>query len=271
MDAFAAKLSPDGSRLAHSTYLGGSGDEVGESVAVDDDGNAYYTGFTESADFPTTRGALKPRYDAAVANGYVTKLDRAGRVAWSTYLGGTDADGAVGIGVDAQHDVIVGGSSGGGFPVTPGAAQTTFGGERDLFVAKLDRSGGRLDWATYLGGSDLEGGTTLAVDDAGNTDFVGGTRSTDFPITRNAFQPANAGGGDITISQLDRNGRLRFSSYLGGSGDEGAGSGGLDQQGNFYLGGITTSTDFPVTRDAFQSAFAGGPIDSVLLKIRLSH
>ena len=93
VDAFAAKLSPDGSRLVYSTFLGGSGDEIGNWVALDDEGSAYYTGFTDSADFPTTRGALKTRYDAAVANGYVTKLDRAGRVAWSTYLGGTNVDG----------------------------------------------------------------------------------------------------------------------------------------------------------------------------------
>jgi hypothetical protein len=273
VDSFAAKLSPDGSRLVYSTYLGGSGDDVGNSVAVDDDGSAYYTGFTGSPEFPTTRGSLKPSYDATVLNGYVTKLDRGGRVAWSTYLGGTNRDSGWGIGVDAHHDVIVSGSSIGGFPVTPGAAQTTFGGVRDFFVAKLDRSGGRMDWATYLGGSEFDGlGPTLAVDEAGNADVVGPTLSTDFPVTRNAFQPQSAGGFDLAVSQLDRNGRLRFSSYLGGSGDDdnGGGGPGIDQRGNFYPGGATSSPDFPVTGGAFQPAFGGGDIDGLMIKIRFS-
>src|SRR4051794_1350689 len=79
VDAFAAKLNPDGSRLVYSTYLGGSGDDVGTGVTVDDDGSAYYTGRTNSSDFPTTPGALKTRYDATVVNAYVTKLDPTGR------------------------------------------------------------------------------------------------------------------------------------------------------------------------------------------------
>src|SRR4051795_13083293 len=102
VDAFAAKLSPDGSRLVYSTYLGGNGDDVGNSVAVDDDGSAYYTGLTGSKEFPTTQGALEPRYDATRLSGYVTKLDRGGRVAWSTFLGGTYREVGWGIGVDAR-------------------------------------------------------------------------------------------------------------------------------------------------------------------------
>jgi hypothetical protein len=270
VDAFAAKLSPDGSRLVYSTFLGGSGDDVGNSVAVDDEGSAYYTGLTGSKEFPTTRGALEPRYDATRLSGYVTKLDRDGRVAWSTFLGGTYREAGSGIDVDARHDVFVSGSSDGGFPVTPGAAQPLFGGLRDAFVAKLDRSGSRLQWATYLGGSDLDGlGPTLAVDDDGKVDIVGQTLSTDFPVTRDAFQARNAGGFDLTVSQLDRRGRLRFSSYLGGSGDDdGAVS---DGRGGLYLGGVTSSPDFPVTRDAFQPVFGGGDIDGLLLEIRFSQ
>ena len=274
VDAFAAKLSPDGSRLIYSTYLGGSGDDVGNSVAVDDEGSAYYTGLTGSKEFPTTRGALESRYDATRLSGYVTKLDRNGRAAWSTFLGGTYREVGTGIGVDARHDVVVSGSSDGGFPVTPGAAQPLFGGLRDAFVAKLDRSGARLKWATYLGGSELDGlAPTLAVEAKGDVDVVGQTNSADFPTTRDAFQARNAGGFDLTVSQFDRDGRLRFSSYLGGSGDDD--NGGLgpasDGRGNFYSGGVTSSLDFPVTRDAFQPVFGGGDIDGLTLAIRFSR
>ena len=171
--------------------------------------------------------------------------------------------------------MIVSGSSDGGFPVTPGAAQPLFAGLRDAFVAKLDRSGGRLKWATYLGGSELDGlAPTLALEADGDVDVVGQTNSADFPTTRNAFQARNAGGFDLTVSQFDRDGRWsRFSSYLGGSGDDdngGLGSAG-DGRGTFYSGGVTSSLDFPVTRDAFQPIFGGGDIDGLMLEIRFSR
>jgi hypothetical protein len=274
-DAFAAKLDPSGSRLVYSTYLGGSGDDAGKGVALDDAGDAYYTGFTQSPEFPTTPGALKTSFAAGtLLNGYVTKLDRSGRVVWSTYLGGPTRDSGWGIDVDSRRDVYVSGSSIGGFPVTAGAAQGTFGGVRDWFVAKLDRSGSSLDWATYLGGSDFDGlGPTLRVDRQGNADVVGPTLSTDFPTTADAFQAANAGGFDLGIVQLDRTGRLVFSSYLGGSSDEdnGASNPALDNEGNFYIGGVSSSPDFPVTPNAIQPAYGGGEIDGLLVKVAFGH
>ncbi len=211
-------------------------------MALDRAGNAYYAGFTASPEFPTTPGALKTALaPGTILNGYVTKLDSAGRLKWSTYLGGNVRDSAWGIGVDSSRHVYVSGSGIGGFPVTADAVQGTFGGARDWFVTRLDRSGSSLEWATYLGGSDFDGlSPTLRVDQWGHADVVGPTASTDFPTTPNAFQPANAGGFDLGIVQLDRNGRLLFSSYLGGSGDEdnGAGAPGLDQRGNFGSPGM---------------------------------
>jgi hypothetical protein len=208
-------------------------------------------------------------------NAYVAKLDRSGSLVWSTYLGGDFRDSGWGIDVDARRDVYVSGSTRGLFPVTADAAQATFGGGfRDWFVAKLNRSGSSLEWATYLGGSGLEDiGATLRVDHQANTDIVGSTDSPDFPTTPDAFQAANAGGFDIGIVQLDRNGQLTFSSYLGGSGDENAGGGtaGVDNNGNFSFGGVSSSPDFPVTTDAIQPTYGGGEIDSLLVKIALDH
>jgi hypothetical protein len=275
-DAFAAKLDPSGSRLLYSTYLGGSGDDAGNSVAVDDAGNAYYTGFTQSPEFPTTPGALKTSFGtpSPLLNAYVTKLDRSGRLVWSTYLGGPTRDSGWGIDVDSRRDVYVSGSSIGGFPVTAAAAQGTFGGVRDWFVAKLDGSGASLDWATYLGGSDFDGlGPTLRVDRQGNADVAGPTVSTDFPTTADAFQPTNAGGFDLGVVQLDRDGRLLFSSYLGGSGDDdnGAANPALDNEGNFYIGGVSSSPDFPVTPNAIQPTYGGGDIDGLLVKVAFGH
>jgi beta-propeller repeat-containing protein len=274
LDAFATRLDRSGSRLVYSTYLGGSRDDGGNAVALDDAGNAYYAGSTESPDFPTTPGALKTSFQTPPGqiNGYVTKLDRRGGAAWSTYLGGPTRDSAWGIDVDRRQDVYVSGSTIGDFPVTAGAAQTTFGGIRDWFVAKLDRSGSSLDWATYLGGSDYDGlSPTLRLDRRGHADVVGPTASNDFPTTRDTFQPANAGGFDTGIVQLDRRGHLVFSSYLGGSGDEFGSVSALDRDGNLYAGGLTTSRDFPVTPNAIQPTFGGGDIDGLLVKISLGH
>jgi hypothetical protein len=274
-DAFAAKLDPSGSRLVYSTYLGGSGDDAGRGVALDHAGNAYLTGQTESPEFPTTPGALKPSYGpkAPDSNGYVTKLDRAGRLAWSTFLVGATFALGQGIAVDRRRDVYVSGVTVDGFPVTPGAIQPTFGGAADWFLAKLDRSGSSLDLATYLGGSDFDFGASLRVDHYGHADIVGATASTDFPTTSNAFQRANAGGLDLDLVQLDRNGGLLFSSYLGGSGDDDSTAvpPALDARGNFYVSGVTSSSDFPVTPNAVQPTFGGGDIDGLLAKITLGR
>jgi hypothetical protein len=93
---------------------------------------------------------------------------------------------------------------------------------------------------------------------------VGPTASTNFPTTADAFQPANAGGADLGIVLLDRYGKLSFSSYLGGSGDDDGGSPMLDNHGALYFGGATSSTDFPVTRDAIHPTYGGGDIDGPL-------
>ena len=244
VDAFAAKLSPDGSRLVYSTYLGGSGDDVGNSVAVDDDGSAYFTGFTGSPEFPTTRGALKPRPEATVLNGYVTKLDRTGRVAWSTYLGGTNRDSGWGHWrrrPPRRHRQRLQQRR---LPRSPPAPRRRRSAAcaTSSWPSSTGRARAWTGRPISAAVSTRTLGATVAVDEEGNADVVGSTVSTDFPVTRDAFQPANAGGFDLAISRLDRNGRLRFASYLGGRGDDFGGAAGLDQRGDFYPGGMTSST-----------------------------
>src|SRR5262249_29286273 len=137
-DAFVTKLDPSGSSLMYSTYLGGtSGLDVGFAIAVDSAGDAYVTGRSASADFPTTPGAYQTTNNAepnSSFNAFVTKLNSSGTaLAYSTFLGSSSAVGAEGLGiaVDATGQAYVTGSTGDGFPTTAGAFQTTYGGTGD--------------------------------------------------------------------------------------------------------------------------------------------
>jgi hypothetical protein len=122
----------------YSTYLGGSAREIGEGLAVDTAGNAFVTGITDSADFPTTRGAFQSTL-GGVNDAFVTTLNPAGSaLVSSTYLGGNLLDEGFGIAVDADGNAFVTGRTfSANFPTTPGAFQSTFGGSSDAFVAKF--------------------------------------------------------------------------------------------------------------------------------------
>lgn len=142
-DAFVTKLNPMGSDLVYSTYLGGAGADLGFGVGVDLSGNAHVTGFTDSADFPTTPGAFDPtpngNFDA-----FTSELNPAGTAPLvnSTYLGGSSVDSGNGIAVDASGSAYVAGfTSSADFPTTPGAYDTVLDGTEDAFVTKIGEAG----------------------------------------------------------------------------------------------------------------------------------
>jgi hypothetical protein len=129
-DAFVTKLDPTGSTLVYSTYIGGTGNETGQAIAVDGAGNAYVAGTTQSDDFPITPGAFQTTgggpVDAFADDAFVAKLDATGSLlVYSSYVGGSDTDSIGGIAVDAAGNAYVTGSTlSGDFPTTPGALQT---------------------------------------------------------------------------------------------------------------------------------------------------
>ncbi len=246
------KLSPGGSSLEYSSYFGGIGIDVANAIAVDAGGDAYITGETYSADLPTTSGAFQATYTDEEA--FVTKLSAdGGSLAYSTYLGSSSQ--GYGIAVDSSGDTyITGNTSSGSFPVTPGAYQTTYGGDFDAFVTKLSADGGSLVYSTYLGGSSGEEGYAIALDSSGEAWITGGTGSGDFPVTFDASQPSLGGKDDAFVTQVSAAGSsLLYSTYLGGSSyEEGKGIG-VDSSGDAYIAGDTESTDFPVTAGAYQT------------------
>jgi len=199
-DAFVTKLNPTGSApLLYSTYLGGTGDEEAHGIAVDTAGNAYLTGITHSADFPTTAGALRTTASGGNWTGFVTKLNATGGapLLFSTYLGGTNADFARGIAVDGAGNAwVTGDTASTDFPVTANAFQRVFrGSTENAFVTKINATGSApLLYSSYLGGTGGEGVSNIAVDSAGTAYVVGSTGSSDFPTTPGAFQSTFMGG-----------------------------------------------------------------------------
>ncbi|MEY2518284.1 MAG: hypothetical protein QOF24_43 [Verrucomicrobiota bacterium] len=197
-DAFVIKLNPTGDALVYSTYLGGSGEEYGLSIAVDSAGDAYVTGYTIYADFPTTPGAFQTtRGSLALFDAFVTKLNSTGNaLIYSTYLAGSGDDYGFSIAVDISGNAYVTGStSSTNFPTTPGAVQTTYGGNPfDCFVTKLNPTGDALVFSTYLGGASDDFGAGIRVNAFGNAYVTGYTTSTNFPTTPGAFQTSHGGG-----------------------------------------------------------------------------
>ncbi len=219
--AFVTKLSPDGSGLVYSTYLGGNHDTLGSGIAIDDSGHAYVAGKT-TFNFPTTPGAFRTA-NAGGYDAFITKFDPTGEsLVFSTYLDGSSGDSGhvtVRIAVDATDHVYVSGETlSTDFPTTPGALQGSNAGGRDCFVTKLTPSGSALVYSTYLGGSVRDVPFNLAVDAAGNVHLAGLAESADFP-TANPVQAVFGGQADAFVATISSDGTsLLFSTFWGGGG-----------------------------------------------------
>ena len=247
--------------LSYSTYLGGSGLDQGQGIAVDANGNAYVTGFTESADFPVSAG--KGPYGQKDA--FVTKLSPDGKsLVYSVYFGGTGDDIAHGIAVDAQGDAfIVGGTTSFDLPVLNGF-QSTHGGSptapnSDAFIAELGPGGTSLVYSSYLGGSGNDEATAVALDAAGNAFITGDTSSADFHSSGNAYQPAYGGGfRDSFLCEVAPGGStLLYSTYLGGDADDYGNGVTVDALDHVFVTGGTSSVAFPISSNALQPALRG--------------
>jgi hypothetical protein len=255
-DAFVTKINAAGVKV-YSTYLGGSMDEFGESIAVDGSGNAYVAGWTTSTNFPTATPIQSA--SGGLVDGFVTKINTAGSMlVYSTYLGGSQNDVIHAIAVDGSGSAYVTGYTvSANFPtVNPLQAA---GGNEDAFVTKINAAGSALTYSTYLGGSFSDNGNGIAVDSSGNAYVTGSTTSTDFPTT-SPFQASNAsgsGGTDAFVTKINAAGSAKvYSTYLGGLlNDSGLGIA-LDSAGDAYVTGYTGSNNFPVA-NAIQASLSG--------------
>ena len=263
-DAFTAALSADGKSLIYAVDFGGPGEESGNGIAVDPAGNAYVTGHTTSANFPTL-GAAQPA-NGGSDDAFVVKFSAAGAMVYSTYLGGTGLDHGNAIAIDATGAAYVTGECADGFPVIPlappasAAFKPTITGAFDAFIAKLNPAGSAFVYVTYVGGSGIDEGTAIAVDASKDVYITGYTGSADFPgggfVTTGQTTIGTAPDAFVFKLRIGNGGGINdgvYSTYLGASGDDRGTAIAVDPRGNAYVTGRTDSSDFPVL-----SPIAGG-------------
>jgi hypothetical protein len=271
-DAFVSVLTPDGSVLVYSTFLGGDHNDYGYAITVGPGATAYVTGEAQSADFPTTPGAFDETYNGG-GDPYVTRLSTDGSaVVSSTFTGGSAIDRGIAITLDSMGQVfITGDTSSGNYPTSPGAFDRSFNGLIDAYVTKLDPSGSSIVYSTFLGAGKSDLGVDLAVEPDGSVTLTGDTFSTGFPTTPGAFDRSRTGSGDAFVSRFGPAGKqLTYSSFLGGGGivaDEGKAIG-LAGPGVVTVGGWTASPGFPTTPGAYDRSF-NGVVDVFVASLRV--
>ena len=257
--------------LVYGTYLGGSGNDVAQGIAVDATGCVYIAGYTDSADFPSaTLGSIPP----GVRHAFVAKLDATGsNLVYADYLGGNGQDYGYALTLDELDDVYVTGrTDSNDFPVVNPFQGTYPGGWFNAFLTKISPNGSSLLYSTYLGGNGFETPSSIAVDNTGDMVVGGTTTSTNFPVA-NAYQSVvnpNQGGvygtyGFLTKFTADGS-SLVYSTYFGGSSNVVLNCSGtpcwpepdnivsgvaLDSSGNAYAAGLTNTYNFPVTTGAY--------------------
>jgi hypothetical protein len=273
-DAFVTKFDANGT-VVFSSYLGGSGDDGGQTVRVDNAGAVYVGGRTSSGNFPTTANAYHPTSGGNV-EAFATKISADGQtLVYSTYFGGSISDYAWGLALDGNNNIYLVGQTNSSNTPTRNGYQTTLGGSNDAFLAKFNPSGSgdsSLLYATYFGGTadDFAGGSGLlnighgvAADNSGNAYFAGSTMSNNLP-TRNGYQSTWAGNGnpDAWMAKINTTATgdpsLVYATYLGNTGQDSARDIAIDGAGNAYLTGNTNAANFP-TRNAYGACTNGNP------------
>jgi hypothetical protein len=247
-DGYITKLDASGSQVLFSTYLGGSDLESIQGLGADSGGEAVVTGTTQSSNFPTTPGAIQSNLSGS-QDVFVTKLEAAGTdLVYSTYYGSSFWDQAVAMAVDGSGAAYVVGYTGStNFPTTPDPLHGSPAIANDGFIFKLDPSGESAVYSTYLGGGKPYG---VGVDGSGNVYYTGHTQFPGYPTTPNAAQGIcsnNCLFGDAFVSSLDATGtEYRYSTFLGGSGDDHGVGITVESGGTAYVVGWTRSDDFPL-------------------------
>lgn len=270
-NAFVVKLNPEG-ELLWSTLLGGTNVDYGNGIGVDTNGNVFACGFTKSSGW--VQGGYKTNYQGGY-DAFVVKLNSNGVHRWSSYLGGTNGDGAYALAVDKTGSVFVAGytkSKGwakGGYNTSLNKGQQT--GTGDAFVAKLNTTGAHV-WSTYLGGGGDESSYGIAIDSAGNVITAGGTASSGWVI--GGYDTTQNGSVDGFVAKLKTTGIHVWSTFVGGTNNDLAVAISANNQNAVFVTGWTQSGGW--TRNGYNTTYNGGDTsdsgnyDSFVVKINTS-
>ena len=267
-DAFVAKISPDGKKLIWATYLGGEGSEFASDMALDKSGAIYLALNGSSGGFPHITPSSFQTKHKGKQDGVIAKLTPdAARVVYASYIGGREDDGFTpSIRVDELGNAYyLMGTNSENAPVSSYAFQREYGGGTDLHLTKISADGSSIIYASYFGGSSLEGvvGNCLELDSQGRVYIAALSKSFDLPAGEDAFQQTNFSGpgptgGDAVIAKISEDGSAIIAmTYFGGSHDEVVEGLAIDFEGNIYIGGTTQSSDFPTTASALEIKHSG--------------
>ncbi|HEV8580781.1 MAG TPA: SBBP repeat-containing protein [Thermoanaerobaculia bacterium] len=267
---FVSRIDGEGRGVVFTTLLDGRYHETGNAIAVDDLGAAYVTGLTYSRNFPLAN-AFETNFnpgavtDILSPDGFLAKLDRAGTIVFSTYLGGRFDDGGIAIALDAdRRPYVAGDTDSGNFPLKNEFQNDGLFSGFNAFLTVFAADGQSLEYSTHLGGSADDRTAGLAVDRAGNAYLAGLTKSRDFPV-KSSFQSSLQGGQDAWVAKINPASSgaasLIYSTYLGGAGTEQAFGIAVDIAGQAHVTGVTDSSSFPLAappgRQVLDSTLAG--------------
>ncbi len=270
-DAFVTKLSPDGTEILFSTYVGGKGDDYLTDIEIDPLGRAVFAGYTtieKDLDlYPVTTDAYQKKHNGIV-DAFVTQLNESGdALIYSTLYGGSKEEFSSAVSVAPNGIIYISGATySEDLPLSAYSLDSTYNDKisdsGDVFVAILDEAATRLIYSSYLGGSGDDFAYDLAIDDSGNFYVTGSTSSTNFPVSVEAFDKnfnddnPDIGKGDGFVTKFKWNGRkIKYSTYIGSTGTERSFRVVVDDFHEAYITGSTNYIDFPITSDAFQKNF----------------
>jgi hypothetical protein len=254
-DSIVFKLNASGNGILYSTYIGGNGYDQSDSISVDSTGYAYISGLTGSSDFPTANS-----YDSTHNGGddvFLLKLNTTGKeLIYSTYIGGSDTDRGYAQTIDSDGNVYLAGEThSSNFPIL-NAYDSSYNGNSDCFITKVNPTGDSLNFSTYIGGFSADVVLEIEVDSSGYVYASCRTYSSSFPVV-NAYDTVYDDNGDVAQLKLSKNGSLLlYSTFIGGSGPDFSGGMDVDINGTVYVTGWTSSSNFPLV-NPFNSTSTG--------------
>ncbi|MFX0125671.1 MAG: SBBP repeat-containing protein, partial [Candidatus Hodarchaeota archaeon] len=269
-DLFLVNLAANTGWILYSTYIGGSTDDMASDLLLDSNEDIWIAGYTYSTDFPLTPNATD---NTGVSNeGVLFKINHlTGNLSFSTYLGGGGYDSIYSIAMDSANNLwLTGYTSSNTFPTTPDAINGSRNGYDDAFIVQFSPFNGSILYSTFLGGTDDDLGHSIVVDLWDNIWIGGRTDSIDFPTTPDALNTTPLQyDDDFFVLGLAKNGStLLYSTFLRGDDTEYFPSMVIDSDQNLWFTGANESTDFPVTKNSYNSSHSGG-YDVVILSLAI--